>query len=52
MEIIATVDAYSESQAIYLTWLWHRNEAFVLDDEGRWEHASAHEIEPTATEET
>jgi hypothetical protein len=50
-EIDTTVDAYSERQAIYLGWLLHRDEAYVLDDVVQWDHAEAHEIEPIAREE-
>lgn len=44
MMIDTVVNAYSADQATYLGWLLHRNDGYVLDDAGRWDHAEAHEL--------
>jgi hypothetical protein len=52
LEIDAVVPAFSEAQAIYRAWRFHRDDAYLLDDPGRWDHAVAKELsEPKLEEE-
>jgi hypothetical protein len=44
LEIDTVVDAYSEAQAIYKAWRFHRDESLICDDKGYWDHAEAIEL--------